>query len=98
MYLIIFIRIRDRKSKETCPSGRGPWLEQNFNKDDIRSNGHWEPPSYKEAKQTSDEKCLIPKKPQSLRARLASRLVHLFISQKYQSLGPEYEEEFDDLH
>ena len=104
MYLmIIFVRIRDRKSKEAYPTGIRPWLEQNLaNEDDIHSNGHLQPPSYKEAKQTSSEKCLIPKKSKSPRARLASRLFHLFVRQKCQSLdkiaGPEYEEDFDDVH
>lgn len=104
MYLtIIFVRIRDRKSKETYPSGIRPWLEQNFaNEDDIHSNGYRKPSSYKEAKQTSSEKCLIPKKSKSPRARLASRLVHLFVPQKCQSTdtiaGLEYEEDIDDVH
>ncbi len=104
MYLmIIFVRIRDRKSKETYPSGIDPWLEQNLaNEDDIHSNGHRKPPSYNKAKHTSSEKCLIPKKSKSPRARLANRLVHLFVPQKCQSsetiAGPEHEEDFDDVH
>lgn len=55
--MVVFVRVRNRKSAENSSRGIRPWLGQHFaSGENSRGDGQREPASYKEAKETSSEK------------------------------------------
>lgn len=72
MCIVIFIRVRDRKSA-TYPHGKRSWLRQHFANDkDGHANGQWELPSYKEANEKVEREALGPNTGEEPVTRLVS--------------------------